>query len=498
MASTSVHIRNSSARPSSRPAISPAPGWQASSAGGISKYSQPSPSSSQPPAEHVAEEGARRLGVVRVEDGVDAGDHGASLRSAAIASATASGRLAGSPCPAPGTTTSARVGQRRGEPLGRARVALVALAGDDRDRHRAARRGGPTAASSRRRPSAAQRGGERRAGRCAAGPRASAARPSGGRAGEQRQRRPALGELLDRALLDLGGEALVGGAALGARARRPRSRPCSRRARGGVDALRVGERDVQRDAPAHRVAAQHEARGRGGRRRRPRTRRRRSGGGRARRRGRGGRARAGGSVRASSRSATGPQPWRVPAKPCRRTTVSAIPRDLDRDDRHVPAAARVRRRARALRRRRRVHVARLALDAARAVARARRAAALLVARRRARRRASTRSALAKATGRPAVRRVHERDRGRPLPARRRRGARGARPAHRADRRPPARAARGRRRADDRPARPLRARGQVVLRRRPARRRPPSGCAGCARSPAGRCGRRSATGPARCT
>ena len=175
----------------------------------------------------------------------------------------------------------------------------------------------------------------------------------------------------------------------------------------------------------------------------------------------------------------------MPANPWSSTTI-------ERDRRHLPAPARVRRRARALWRGGRVHVAGVALDAARAVAGARRAPAVLVARRRALRR------LLRPRGRQGHRpargaRLHERDGGRELPARCRRGPRGTRAADRRDGRPPARAARRRRRPGDRPGQALRRRGQVVLRGRLARgdaraaaldppARLPCGLDRCGRSP----------------
>ena len=119
--------------------------------------------------------------------------------------------------------------------------------------------------------------------------------------------------------------------------------------------------------------------------------------------------------------------------------------------------------------RRRLHVAGLALDAARAHAGAPARACGLVARRRARGRASSRSAWPRRAGGRSAVACTSRDRGRALPARGDRGARGARAAARAHRRPPAGAARGRRRPDDRPAQALRRRGEVVLRGRHARR-----------------------------
>ena len=138
-----------------------------------------------------------------------------------------------------------------------------------------------------------------------------------------------------------------------------------------------------------------------------------------------------------------------------------------------------------MRRDRRVHVARLAIDAARGGAHPRWAAARDVPRGRA-----LRGVLRARRGegdRPSRRaRVHVRDGGGELPAGRRRGARGGRAAPRADRRPPAGAARGRRGPGHRPDRALRAIGAVV---RGGRQPPGDARAGAVDAHAGlpRCG-----------
>ena len=102
-------------------------------------------------------------------------------------------------------------------------------------------------------------------------PRSAAARPRGSlrsdvsatpprlrrRAGEQRVRRPAVREGLDRPALDLGRHVLVGPPAPRAR-RRPRCRRW-REQDEPSHALRGGQRDVQRQARALGVAAQREA-----------------------------------------------------------------------------------------------------------------------------------------------------------------------------------------------------------------------------------------------
>ena len=157
----------------------------------------------------------------------------------------------------------------------------------------------------------------------------------------------------------------------------------------------------------------------------------------------------------------------------------------ERSSRHLPPAARLRRRAAPLRRRGRVHLARIALDAAGPEPRARRPDPGHLARRRALGGASSRSASPR---RPAAPRSWPARPGpRPpttLPAVIE-AAEARRPADRPDRRPPAGAARRRRRADDRPDQAVRVGGEVVLRGRHARRDARRGCAGCASSPAAR-------------
>ena len=111
-----------------------------------------------------------------------------------------------------------------------------------------------------------------------------------------------------------------------------------------------------------------------------------------------------------------------------------------------------------------LHLAGLALDAARAVAGARAADPRDLAPRRAQRRL-LRARAGEGERRAGGARLHVGHGGGQLRAGGDRGARGARAAARAHRRPPARAARARRRADDRPGQALRQRRQVVLRGR---------------------------------
>ena len=139
----------------------------------------------------------------------------------------------------------------------------------------------------------------------------------------------------------------------------------------------------------------------------------------------------------------------------------------DASHRHVSRPACLRRRAGALRPARGVHLPRLALDAARAVARTRAAHPRDLAHRRALRRL-LRARPREGDGPAGRAGLHARHRRGQLRPRGDRGARGARAAARPHRGPPAGAARARRRADDRPGQALRQRGQVV----PRGRRPP--------------------------
>ena len=193
----------------------------------------------------------------------------------------------------------------------------------------------------------------------------------------------------------------------------------------------------------------------------------------------------------------------VPPKPWSSTSVSGISPYLshERSSRHLPPAARLRRRAASLRRRGRVHLARIALDAAGPEPRARRPDPGHLARRRALR------GLLRARPRPGDRPprgpgLHVGDGGRQLRAGGHRGRRGRRPADRPDRRPPAGAARRRRRPDDRPDQAVRVGGEVVLRGRHARRdagaaaldppaRVPRACGGARRAPRARAPQRRA-------
>ena len=173
-----------------------------------------------------------------------------------------------------------------------------------------------------------------------------------------------------------------------------------------------------------------------------------------------------------------------------------IGRHLDRDDRHLPAAARVRRRAGALRPGRRVHVAGLALDAARAHARPRAGPAVLVARRRARAPASSRSAWpSRPAGRPRWRARAGTAAAHYLPA--------VIEAHEArvplivltaDRPPELRDVGAGQTIDQ--LKLYGDAGEVVLRGRHARARRPSGCAGSASSPSAPTGPRCRRAPRR--
>ena len=175
---------------------------------------------------------------------------------------------------------------------------------------------------------------------------------------------------------------------------------------------------------------------------------------------------------ASRRTRAAGRPWPSPAPRCQ---TPAIPTSSCARSPTSSRAARSPARA----------LARVALDADRPRARARRALPVLLARRRAQRRV-LRARPGQGDRAPGGAGLHERDRGRRVPARARRGARGARAARGPDRRPPAGAARHRRRPGHRPGQALRRRREVVRRGRRRARRRPSACAGSARWPAGPC------------
>jgi hypothetical protein len=135
----------------------------------------------------------------------------------------------------------------------------------------------------------------------------------------------------------------------------------------------------------------------------------------------------------------------------------------------LPGPARLRRRARTLRARARVHLPGLPLDAARALARPPAGDPRDLAHRRALRQL-LRPRVGEGDGPPGRAGVHLGHRRGQLRPRGARGPRGTCAAARADRGSPARAAGDRRGADDRPGQALRQRGQVVPRgRRPAGR-----------------------------
>ena len=227
------------------------------------------------------------------------------------------------------------------------------------------------------------------------------ARTASGWPANTRLRAPAPRERLDRRALELVRERLVGGAARGplgrvldpgrgahqhqaldaARARRarraarggrPSSSPRSAKRGGASAATSATQASKRRPAGRPRAAPWPAEVGR----------------------------RAAGTVRRAPRR-TGSQLAPVWVKPWSRTSAGAIA-PIMTARRHLPAAPRLRGRARPLRAARRVHVARLALHAARALAGPRAAHPQLLAPRRARRRASSRSASAKASGVPAA------------------------------------------------------------------------------------------------
>ncbi len=146
--------------------------------------------------------------------------------------------------------------ERAGKPCGDRDIALVALAGEHDRGHRER-----VEAIPQRRETPGTEGAERRRKL-----RGSKATRVGSNllvdpcriAREQRTGAPALDELLDRALLDLAGELLVGGEPLGlvvdAGGRRDEDE--------ARHALGCRGRDLKRHASAHRVATQDEAIGR--------------------------------------------------------------------------------------------------------------------------------------------------------------------------------------------------------------------------------------------
>ena len=148
-----------------------------------------------------------------------------------------------------------------------------------------------------------------------------------------------------------------------------------------------------------------------------------------------------------------------------------------RRDRHPSPPPRLLRRARPLRHDRRMHVARLALLSARARAGSRSGAAGLVARGRAVLRV-LRARPGQGDRAAGRRHGHVGHRGGRAGPGRARGAGGPGPPARADGRPPGGAARGRRRPDDRPGQALRIGGEVVLRGGDAGRRRRSRALAC--------------------
>ena len=453
--------------------------------------------------------------------GLRAGDARAVRRRAHGAARRATAR---SPCPrSPGSASSPPPRSRASDRLGASRGQAVAgarrrprarrraapppgarrarrtsgrrLAGEDRRRHRQLAQAVP---QRRHRAGAHARAGPRpaRAGRCAAGPRARCAAAVGRRAGEERLRGPAVGELLDGRAVGEGGEALVVGAARGALG-------LVRDAGGGgdeheaLDALGRRQRDVLRDPAAHRVAAQDEALGRRGEHvghaglegHRPRV----------------ARVAVAAQVGRQRRIAFGIQALdhRIPGAPRSGEAVQEDdggghrPRILTETiDTYLLLRAFV------------DELARCGLAGACTSPGSRSTPLVLT--------------LARQPGLPTWSHVDERvagffalgvakQSGRPAAVACTSGTAAAHylpavieahearvPLDRAHRRPPARAARGRRRADDRPAQALRRRGEVVLRGRHARARRPSGCAGCASSPSAPTRRPCPGAPAPCT
>ena len=413
----------------------------------------------------------------------------------ASSSTTASGASSCTAWPAPGDDVQPRVaaapppsaprsrGTSRRAPPRRARPASPA------------RPAGPTAAASRPcRARAAPRRARPRC--CAAGRRRRARRPRAA----CRRTAAAPPHSRTNASIPIASMRSASAASSAAR-RRALGRVGEPRARADqdepLDARAERERRVQRDPAAHRVAGERERRAgaaRAGRRRRPRTRR---AGARRSRRGRAGPARAPGTV-PRARGAIGCQLRPVWVKPWSRTRSAGIaPRTMTAIDTYLNLRAFVDELVRCGAARG-VHVAGLALDAARALARARRGGCARPRTSTSAAAASSRSGSAKASGLPGRAGLHVGHRGRELRAGGDRGARGARAAARPHRRPAARAAR----ASAPGRRSTRSSSTAAPRSGSSRstttRRRPSGSAGCASSPAARSGPRSRAGRARCT
>ena len=163
----------------------------------------------------------------------------------------------------PATTTSSPSGSAAARRSASARNFASRSPATTRDRHRELAAAAPTAAPSRRCPARAATAASARGSLRSRSARAACG-DLGRLAGEQRLRRPAVGERLDRRRLDRSRRAprrRRGAPRARPRRRCPRSSPTStsRSTRSGA-----AQRDVQRDPPAHRVAAEGEALGRGG------------------------------------------------------------------------------------------------------------------------------------------------------------------------------------------------------------------------------------------
>ncbi len=185
----------------------------------------------------------------------------APLRQRLIAAATSPGAARGSAWPRPGASTQLRAGQCRRRGARRAR-------GTSR---RARRRGRATGiASSPRRSHSGAIAPVPIPRRAAASPagslRAMSARASACTArrvvGEQRLREPALGERLDRPSRSIAPASASSAARRSARSRGVRDARGRRDEREAGDPLGRRERHVQRDPAAHRVAAERESLGR--------------------------------------------------------------------------------------------------------------------------------------------------------------------------------------------------------------------------------------------
>ncbi len=176
-----------------------------------------------------------------------------SRASCSIARVTASGFSSGSPCP-PATIDSSASGSSVDHPPPERTELAVALADDDGDGHRELAEPAPQRLHLAGADAAQHRGERVRP--VAALVLARERADLGGIVGEQRLRAPALDEVLERPRFELVGQLAGRTRAAAARSRSSSMPAVARHEHEPRHALGRGERDVQRDAPAQRVAAQ--------------------------------------------------------------------------------------------------------------------------------------------------------------------------------------------------------------------------------------------------